>query len=75
MKLFISYFWDSEIHQDWVRQLANDLIKNGISTILDQYELTLGFNMQDFMRHKKSILWKKIKRNLMYSGYLRAFLL
>lgn len=49
MKLFISYSWDSEEHKNWVRQFTNDLIKNGIPTILDQYELKLGHNMKNFM--------------------------
>ncbi|WP_417366727.1 toll/interleukin-1 receptor domain-containing protein, partial [Flavobacterium beibuense] len=48
-KIFISYSWDSEEHKDWVRNLADKLIENGIEVILDQYELRPGKNMLHFM--------------------------
>lgn len=48
-KVFISYSWDSEAHQNWVRQLADELIKKGVAVTLDQYELTLGKNLSHFM--------------------------
>lgn len=35
--VFISYSWDSEEHQAWVRKLSKDLAKNGIYVLLDQY--------------------------------------
>ena len=48
-KVFISYSWDSNKHRAWVLALANDLIKNGIEVILDQYELGIGGNLTLFM--------------------------
>lgn len=47
--VFISYCWDSESHKDWVLNLANSLINNGIDVILDQYDLSLGKEMTHFM--------------------------
>lgn len=35
--VFISYSWDSEEHQEWVLKLSEDLAKNGIFVLLDQY--------------------------------------
>lgn len=35
--VFISYSWDSEEHQKWVLKLSEDLAKNGIFVLLDQY--------------------------------------
>lgn len=35
--VFISYSWDSEEHQTWVLKLSEDLAKNGIYVLLDQY--------------------------------------
>lgn len=35
-KVFISYSWEDEEHNAWVRTLANRLISNGINAIIDQ---------------------------------------
>lgn len=35
--VFISYSWDSEEHQKWVLKFSEDLAKNGIFVLLDQY--------------------------------------
>jgi hypothetical protein len=56
--VFVSYSWDSEDHKDWVRQLADDLINNGINVILDQYDLEVGSDMTYFM--EKSMTADKI---------------
>src|SRR5262245_29713613 len=49
MKVFISYAWGDKAHEDWVRHLADRLIRNGVPTILDQYEMTLGQDFHVFM--------------------------
>lgn len=46
---FISYSWDSDSHKDWVRELANDLQKNGVSTFLDQWDLFPGADLTSWM--------------------------
>jgi hypothetical protein len=56
--VFISYSWDSEEHQNWVLNLANTLVTNGVDVILDQYELSAGKEMTFFM--EKSLTADKI---------------
>ncbi len=48
-KVFISYSWEDEEHKDWVRSLTDQLIENGIDATLDQYDLTLGDRLPQFM--------------------------
>lgn len=48
-KVFISYAWEGEDHKDWVRHLADSLLENGIDATLDQYDLTLGDRLPQFM--------------------------
>lgn len=48
-KVFISYSWDNPTHLDWVRQLAEDLTKNGIHVILDQWDLKPAMSVTNFM--------------------------
>ena len=47
--VFISYSWDSPIHKDWVKTLADHLIGNGIKVIFDQYHCRPGDNFLMFM--------------------------
>lgn len=49
MRAFISYSWDSEEHKNWVRRFADELIRNGIDTTLDQYDLRVGSDRFLFM--------------------------
>ncbi len=46
---FLSYSWDSDGHIGWVRQLAADLLLNGVHVMLDQYDLRPGKDMHMFM--------------------------
>ncbi len=48
-KVFISYSWEDDDHKDWVRSLADRLISDGIETTLDQYDLSLGDRLPQFM--------------------------
>lgn len=48
-KAFISYSWDSETHQSWVQEFATRLRANGIDAILDQWHLTPGDELAEFM--------------------------
>ena len=52
-KVFISYSWEDESHKQWVKHLADELLKNGIDATLDQYDLALGDRLPLFM--EKSI--------------------
>jgi hypothetical protein len=49
VRAFISYSWDSDAHKDWVRGLADELIRNAVNTTLDQYELPAGGDRFQFM--------------------------
>lgn len=48
-KLFISYSWSSPEHEDWVLQLANELVENGVDVILDKWNLKEGHDATAFM--------------------------
>jgi hypothetical protein len=48
--VFISYSWDGSEHQQWVLNLAKDLMeKFGVNVILDQFELSAGKDLTYFM--------------------------
>jgi len=50
---FVSYAQETEEHSTWVRQLAEYLQRNGVNTILDQWDLRPGMDIAHFM--EKSI--------------------
>lgn len=62
-KVFISYSWTSQEHQNDVVDLANELIDNGIETIIDVYDLTSGDDKYKFM--EKMVNDEKIQHVLM----------
>ena len=49
MRAFVAYSWDGPDHSEWVRQFADTLIRNGVDTILDQYDLPIGGDRFKFM--------------------------
>lgn len=48
-KVFISYSWTSQRHQELVRQWAEQLVADGIDVILDIYDLKEGHDKYAFM--------------------------
>lgn len=48
-KVFISYSWEEDAHKEWVRALADALLENGVDANLDQYDLSLGDRLPQFM--------------------------
>lgn len=48
-KLFISYSWTTEDHEDWVLQLAKAIRENGVDVILDKWHLREGQDTFAFM--------------------------
>ena len=48
-KVFISYSWEDDEHKNWVRSLTDKLLENGIDATLDQYDLSLGDRLPQFM--------------------------
>ncbi len=47
--VFISYSHDSDVHKDWVLQLATRLRNNGVNVVLDRWNLKLGSDVASFM--------------------------
>lgn len=48
-KIFISYSWSSPGHEDWVINLAERLVSDGIDVKIDKWDLKEGHDMFDFM--------------------------
>jgi hypothetical protein len=48
-KTFISYAWENETHINWVRSFAEKLRNDGVEVILDQWHLTPGEQLPEFM--------------------------
>jgi len=48
-KLFISYSWSSESHEEWVLNLATELRGAGVDVILDKWDLKKGHDAIAFM--------------------------
>src|SRR5436305_2110591 len=41
-RVFISYSWTTPDHENWVKELAERLMSDGINVVLDKWELTEG---------------------------------
>jgi len=48
-KLFISYSQTDDCHKDWVVNLAERLLEDGIEVIMDRWDLKYGHEMFVFM--------------------------
>ncbi|MCQ9209402.1 toll/interleukin-1 receptor domain-containing protein [Granulicatella seriolae] len=48
--VFISYSWDSDEHNNWVRKLHSILCANGVEALIDKYEVFLGSNLENYMK-------------------------
>lgn len=51
---FISYSWDDEEHKKWVKEFADRLLSDGINAVVDQYDLSLGDRLPQFMEQSIS---------------------
>ena len=49
-KTFISYSWSSQVHEEWVLELAQRLVSNGVDVVLDKWDSTEGQNLNAFMQ-------------------------
>jgi hypothetical protein len=50
--VFISYKWEDEAHNEWVKKFATDLRRAGIEALLDIWEVRLGDSFTDYMTSK-----------------------
>jgi hypothetical protein len=48
-KAFISYSWTTPKHEQWVIDLANQLVESGVEVILDKWDLREGHDAVQFM--------------------------
>jgi hypothetical protein len=64
-KLFISYCWTNSAHENWVIDLAKELVENGIDVILDKWDLKEGNDAVVFM--EKMVSDPNIKKVLIIS--------
>ena len=48
-KLFISYSWTTQDHEEWVLKLATELRESGVDVILDKWDLKEGHDANAFM--------------------------
>lgn len=48
-KVFISYSWSSEKHREWVIDLAERLVSDGIDVVIDEWSLEDGHDIYAFM--------------------------
>ena len=57
LKVFISYSWDGNIHQDWVKKLADDLeVYEEFHIVFDQYDLDTQLDKNYFMEKEYLIV-------------------
>lgn len=48
-KVFVSYSWESELHKQWVRGVAERLVHAGVDVTLDQWQIVPGESLTSFM--------------------------
>jgi len=48
-KAFISYSWDSSEHQEWVMELVDYLMRNGVDVVVDKRDLAPGEEITEFI--------------------------
>ncbi|MBM4031129.1 MAG: TIR domain-containing protein [Planctomycetes bacterium] len=48
-KLFISYSWSTQEHEEWVLRLASGLRESGVDVVLDKWDLREGQDKYKFM--------------------------
>lgn len=48
-KIFISYSWTTPKHEDWVINLAERLVSDGVDVVIDKWNLKEGQDKYDFM--------------------------
>lgn len=69
-RLFISYSWSTPEHEQWVIDLAEELVSSGVDVILDKWELREGHDSIAFM--EKSVTDTTIKKVIIICDKLYA---
>ncbi|MBM7578239.1 TIR domain-containing protein [Jeotgalibacillus terrae] len=61
-KVFISYAWSSQEHEEWVNELAERLVSDGVKVVYDKWDSREGQNLNVFM--ERSVNDSDIKKVL-----------
>lgn len=69
-KLFISYSWSSPAHEQWVHNLATELVDAGVDVIYDKWDLKEGHDAFVFM--EKMVTDPNIKKVIIVSDRIYA---
>jgi len=69
-KLFISYSWSNPVHEQWVLNLATELIELGVDVILDKWDLKEGHDAVAFM--EKMVTDPEIKKVVIVTDKIYA---
>ncbi|MFW5795320.1 MAG: SEFIR domain-containing protein [Bacillota bacterium] len=69
-KIFISYSWTDTEYKDWVREIAERLVSDGIDVILDQWDLKEGQDKYSFM--EQMVNSKDIDKVLIFCNRIYA---
>lgn len=69
-KLFISYSWSNDDHQQWVINLATQLRESGVDVILDKWDLKEGHDAIAFM--EKMVTDADIKKVILVCNQIYA---
>ena len=48
-KIFISYSWTNPVHEEWVINLAERLVSDGVDVVIDKWNLKEGQDKFNFM--------------------------
>ena len=59
-RLFISYSWSTPEHEQWVLNLAEELVENGVDVVFDKWDLKEGHDAFAFM--EKMVTDPEIKK-------------
>lgn len=52
IRLFVSYAWEDENYQDWVKALSTQLCSDGLDVRLDAWHLERGVTIPEFMNRE-----------------------
>lgn len=52
--VFISYSWEDDEHKEWVKDLADRLLSDGINATIDKYDLSAADRLPHFMEESIS---------------------
>jgi len=69
-RVFISYSWTSEEHAEWIGDLGQRLMTDGVDVVLDQWSLEHGHDVNAFM--EQMVTDPSIKRVIIVSDALYA---